>query len=342
MAYYTLVGGKINTVKLEYNATAHCNYACAHCQQFAPHNRKSFADLDRFAADLAALSAVYHVRRFRFVGGEPLLHPRLADLAAAVRSSAIADRIQVVTNGSLVDRVDDAVFGSIDMLSISRYADPRCGEDKIRLARQKCEQWGVALEVNAISHFRKAEVRQAIESPELAHRIYASCEMAHIWDCQTFHEGRFYICSRPIFLAQFLKGTHGEVPSFAEVDGIPLHEPNLLERLRALHDRREPWISCRYCLGSVGREFPWTTVRGAAPPASAAVADDIDGAKLARLLRWRRLELVLRCLPLPLSLWRRFTMVRALLLDPGAARRRRFMPARTGHARSNTPTRRGA
>src|SRR5687767_3123542 len=110
---------KIRSMKIEYNLTEHCNYGCDQCSHFSPYMMKKESSLEDFKRDLSALAEVMRVYRFRFVGGEPLLHHRLLDHVTAVRSSGIATEIQVCTNGAMLDRTPDDVLSTIDTLTIS-------------------------------------------------------------------------------------------------------------------------------------------------------------------------------------------------------------------------------
>ena len=42
------------------------------------------------------------------------------------------------------------------------------------------------------------------EDRRLVQDVYDTCHIAHRWHCQTFYEGRFYLCSRPIFTNSYL------------------------------------------------------------------------------------------------------------------------------------------
>jgi hypothetical protein len=249
--------GKIVSLKVEYNLTEHCNYGCDECSHFSPYLTKKESSLSTFERDLEALAGVLRLYRFRFVGGEPLLHKELLSHIQAVRVSGIAGEIQVCTNGALLDRVPEEVFAAIDSLSISWYPDPRCDQAKIDRALAICKRVGTKVGVHKINIFRQMQVHRPIEDPALVQDVYDTCQIAHQWHCQTFYEGRFYLCSRPIFTNAYLGKLGVQAPDFRELDGIPIHEPELKERLLALLRRREPLAACSYCLGTVGRRQAW-------------------------------------------------------------------------------------
>ncbi len=294
MPFVAITDGVIWATKLEFNLAAHCNYACDECSHFSPHLAPALADYDNFVRDLKALARVYRVRRFRFVGGEPFLHKGILDYVEAVRSAGIASAIQVCSNGSLLHKVDDAVFRAIDMLSISWYPDDRCDADKIELVRRKCREHGVQLKVERIDRFREMQLDEAIADEGLVDHIYRSCQIAHAWGCQTFLDGYFYLCSRPLFLGQYLalKGIHlGHAP---QAEGVALHEDGLLERLQAYLHRTQPLPSCRYCLGTVGRHGQWrrldTEARRRPPRLDRSAAEHVDHNRMRYLLAFSRME----------------------------------------------------
>ncbi|TML96353.1 MAG: 4Fe-4S cluster-binding domain-containing protein, partial [Actinobacteria bacterium] len=249
--------GQIQSPNLEYNVVEHCNYACRECSHFSPHMPAHQADLPTFRRDLAALQAVYHVGRFRFVGGEPLLNKNLVEFVTAVRDSGIADKIEVATNGSLVHKAPDELFEAIDFFNISWYPDRRCDAAKVKLAEEKCRTHATVFKARAVSKFRLMQIDRRTADARLVKDIYDTCQLAHSWHCQTFYEGYFYLCSRPTLTARYLEQRGVEIPDLRTRDGVSLHEPRLGERLRAYLENPEPLESCHYCLGTVGSRIPW-------------------------------------------------------------------------------------
>jgi organic radical activating enzyme len=300
MPYVDTKDAKIRGAKLEYNLVDHCNFACAECSHMSPHVATSSRSLEQFRADLTALSAVYSVRRFRFVGGEPLLHRGILDFVSVVRESGIATEVEVVTNGVLLARAPDELYESIDRLTVSCYPDSRVDERALRALKSRVERARAKFSIERIDTFRRMQSAHNDDDERTA-QIFQSCLIAHTWSCQTFHDGSFFLCSRPIYTGQYLQRLGYDVADFREMDGVPLHEPNLRERLIALLRRSEPLSACRYCLGTVGRRQPWRQLPPAqrlAPPVPDDASKLIDSGRLKALLAWRRAEaLTLAFLP---------------------------------------------
>ena len=302
MPFIESSGSKLRSAKLEYNVVEHCNYSCRECSHFSPHMAVRMSNVEVFTRDLTALASVYHVDRFRFVGGEPLLHPNLLGFIQAVRDSGIANKIEVVTNGAMLHKAEDDLFRSIDFLHVSWYADKRCDESKIHLAEDKCRAFGTTLKTRRATEFRMMQLTHPNTDTELVQDIHRSCQIAHSWYCQTFLDGMFYLCSRPLFTRAYLQTRGQDSPDLRQIDGIALHEPDLAKRLAAYLARPEPLEACRFCLGTVGQRIEWAQMplaeRRSTSPLDRRAEEAVSGEILTYLLRWQRGErVILRTLP---------------------------------------------
>lgn len=292
MPLTTIRNGIIHAHKLEFNAVPHCNYGCAECSHLSPYMRKGLPDLAQFRKDARTLASVYQAKRLHIVGGEPLLNPQLVDLIAYARESGLARRILVATNGSLLHKISDDLYRQIDELSVSWYPDPRCDEKKIEAARHDCRRRGIKLHVEKIDSFRMMQPPGRIEDTGTVEKIFAACQIAHCWGCQTFDNGYFYLCSRPVFTKSFLASKGVSAVDNERIDGCDLHAPDLKERLQKYLSRAEPLQSCRYCLGTSGKVVPWRQMSSAerknAYVTAEPLVDCLDQPRLQRQLALRR------------------------------------------------------
>ena len=194
MPFVRIEGDKIRSLKIEYNLTDHCNYGCDECSHFSPYLTRKESSLEGFKKDLEALAQVIRVFRFRFVGGEPLLHRDILGHIAAVRESGIAGEVQICTQrGAARPRAGGRVRGHRFRCSISWYPDPRCDQAKVDRAVSICERVGTRVGVHKIDTFRQMQVGRPLTDRALVQEVYDSCHIAHRWYCQTFYEGRFYL-----------------------------------------------------------------------------------------------------------------------------------------------------
>ena len=84
-----------------------CNLACAYCIHSVPPSERGFVagkvmlDYDLYEKCIDGLTEFPQpLKMLRFAGtGEPLLHPRIADMVAYAAEHGVADTIDIVTNG---------------------------------------------------------------------------------------------------------------------------------------------------------------------------------------------------------------------------------------------------
>jgi hypothetical protein len=192
-----------------------------------------------------------------------------------------------VTNGTLLDHLDEAVLEQIDSLAVSVYPSAGDLNKTLSATARRCAGYGVRLKLERIDQFRRMEVSGRTPS-HLTKEIFESCLIAHTWSCQTFYDGYFYLCSRPIYAAGYLE-KFAQPMNFRHVDGLALHEPNLKTRLRNYLQSGKPLSACAYCLGTVGRYEPHrqlTPTERKQPPVPAPAKDSVDFSRMKSLLRW--------------------------------------------------------
>lgn len=192
--------------------------------------------------DLEALRPFMQFDRIQAVGGEPTAHPDLVDLLDVAFRSGIAEKVTVITNGSLLHKMTDEFWASIDVLKLSVYRklDPAM----IELAESKCAEHEVEFEPTEYPEFYKQFTRDKTDGVE----SFTNC----IWknDCHTVHFGRYYRCPQSAFFHKLF------------TDLIPGEDGLLLaslteEKLAAFLERTEPLQSCSHCNGGHSATVPW-------------------------------------------------------------------------------------
>ena len=137
---FTIEDRKITPpMSCEVNAVDHCNIACLDCNHAAPALPESYADPGSVHRDLARLAKVYKAGCLKILGGEPLLHPDLLSLVQAARASRISQTIRLITNGTLLHRMPDTIWSSIDELELSHYPEPELKEHHLRTIEKKSQ-----------------------------------------------------------------------------------------------------------------------------------------------------------------------------------------------------------
>ena len=119
-----------------------CNLACAYCIHSVPTEQRGFVagkvmlDYALYQKCIDGLMEFPHpLKMLRFAGtGEPLLHPRIADMVAYAAERGVADTIDIVTNGlALTEELSRALIAarlgririSIQGLDDAAYAHTR-------------------------------------------------------------------------------------------------------------------------------------------------------------------------------------------------------------------------
>lgn len=246
---YTIVDNKILSTNAEIDIVDHCNLACRSCSHLSPIAHEMVIAPERLALDLRWLAKVFHVGRIKILGGEPLLHPRLGAVIDAVRDSEIANTIALITNGHLLERLDDHCLSLIDEVVVSAYVSALPPKKLLASSAKRIRMAGVKFTVNRFDRFRETFSVQSAESAELVKRVYRSCEIAHKYGCFNIRDGYFYKCPQARVLNTFFDKPVG-------TDGVQISDdPGLFQKLLSYLKSDEPLNACHFCLGTVGGRF---------------------------------------------------------------------------------------
>ncbi|MCR5701973.1 MAG: radical SAM protein [Lachnospiraceae bacterium] len=97
---------------LEFHTNDHCNLNCKHCNNYSNLvDGEVYTDYEQFSKDVARLKElVGHVHLIRILGGEPLLNKDTYRFVKLMRETYPYSEIRIVTNGTLIDKVDDRLI----------------------------------------------------------------------------------------------------------------------------------------------------------------------------------------------------------------------------------------
>lgn len=231
---------------LEIIVADHCNLVCRQCNHGSPGVAKWLADPRAVGRDLAILARSYHPPMLKLIGGEPLLHPDLAGLIETVRGAGLSDKVELVTNGTLLGRMPDRVWRLIDKLAVSVYAGTEV-EAMLPALREKARAFGVELVAAAFPQFRDTLSSLANEDAALVRRVHAACKLANVWAIHGLYRGRIYKCPQSMYAPRLARRPIE--------DGLVIEDaPGFQQRLLAFLNGREPLGSCSHCVGTVGRK----------------------------------------------------------------------------------------
>jgi cyclic pyranopterin phosphate synthase len=216
---------------LEANIVLHCNNRCAACNHGSPFHKKYDMSAETLARDLNSITRFFHSDEFWFVGGEPLLHPDIPAMAEGVRVSKIADKLCVLTNGRLLDRMKDDFWNCVDMVRISVY--PNLDASMVEFAREKAAKHGVQFAAVPMPSFFKIFGKPDPQE-NFKKCTYKNC-------CWTVHEGFFYLCPE----SAFFPDTYMKLPNLKE--GCPIDASLTEEMLSNYIHRTTPFTACQIC-----------------------------------------------------------------------------------------------
>jgi cyclic pyranopterin phosphate synthase len=254
--HYAVVDGRVQTRSLEAHIVDHCNLTCAECCSLSPLLPRWTVTPAAFARDLSYAVRLLQPRVFKLVGGEPLLHPEVVELAQLARQMQVAPIISLTTNGFLLPRMRDAFWQSLDALTISRYPEPQLSDEAIATIEAQARRFGVQLNWKQQDAFVVMDRPARCDDEAETTAIYDACWLRE--RCHLMRAGRFYTCTRPPHL-QTLQASRagGDGPVDFGGDGIVLGEGDAgLAALVAYLGRARPLEACAHCFGGNARLVP--------------------------------------------------------------------------------------
>lgn len=241
---YELIRGRVQTWALEAHVVDHCNLRCVQCCSLSPKLPARLTSAPQLQRDVAAAAEVLAPQTFKLAGGEPFLHPQLAELLQVARASNIARQYSVTTNGFLAATAPDEIFEQLDRLTLSLYSSAPLPVRTLDRLRRRCREHDIVLSEKAFTTF------QRINPPQLQSAHDAAAAFKDCWmktRCHLIQDGRFFTCTRP----PHLDALHGDT-TLSVADGVPLKGEDVLAKLLAHLERETPLASCRHCLGNSG------------------------------------------------------------------------------------------
>src|SRR6187431_1642781 len=89
---------------LEIHLVHGCNFRCESCSHYSNQGHKGILSLEEAERSMSAWSTRILPGMISLLGGEPTLHPQLADFFELARKHWPESHVQLVTNGSFLHR----------------------------------------------------------------------------------------------------------------------------------------------------------------------------------------------------------------------------------------------
>jgi Radical SAM superfamily len=196
---------------LELHVTHACNLACESCSHYSDHGHRGNLDLAEADRWMAAWSSRFQLEHFNLLGGEPTIHPRLAEFVPLVRRHWPEACISVVTNGFFLHRHPGlpaalAAAGNAN-LWLSVHHDDADYTERLRPARELLARWqrdhGIAVHIRP-SHAQWTRRYSGFGTDMLPFedgRPRASWEICPARWCKQLHDGKIWKCAPLGYLA---------------------------------------------------------------------------------------------------------------------------------------------
>lgn len=227
---------------MEIHAAEHCNLNCKNCSMFCGLvETGGFPDYQEFEIGIKKLKCFFpHIKKFRIIGGEPLLNPELAKFIRLIRKVYPFTDIRLISNGILVKKMSDSLVQTIidnDVTFIvTQYISLKHSIDDINKFLSKTGMRYIVTE--AVLEFQK--IYNASGNSDIEENFYR-CHWKG--SCATMYGTKIATCYVP-FVIHYLSEKFGL--SIEESGKIDLMEDGLTaqEIVRRMHT---PFDMCRYC-----------------------------------------------------------------------------------------------
>lgn len=234
---------------LEVRIIEHCNYRCISCGAFSNIAKKEEYGLENYRRDLKRLTEVFDgINTFRIYGGEPLIAENLYSYMISAREILRDSKIELVTNGFLLHKMDDHFFELLEECSIKVVISYYGGNiEKVDKGIEELEKRNLDLEIIPIRHFYIMQDFTSKNNPTL------SREMCVVSIASYLHGGRLYACPYPFSYRHYDK-RFGTNYSCIE-DGIDIYEKGINAE-KVLNHLSKPMSFCENC-GDRPRYVEW-------------------------------------------------------------------------------------
>lgn len=257
--YETQADGRVRVEAFELHPVEHCNLRCGNCCNMSPFVERRWLTAAEVSTLACRMAQALVADVVKVMGGEPLLHPEIAQVVRALRESGVGDRVRLFTNGLLLASMKDEFWESLDELTISSYSSAPVRPAILELARAKARRHDIVLNVKPVDAFSQVLSPRYEVDDQHTQLTFDRCWLRH--RCMVVRDGRFFTCTRAAYAGEFLRHVRHEPPPTHAVfdrtaDGVEIEGPDLASRIEAYLNRTMPLAACRYCFGGDGASEP--------------------------------------------------------------------------------------
>ena len=231
---------------MEFVLTDYCNLNCKGCSHFAPLAEKDFADVDRLNRVFERVGRVCGrtVKSVYLMGGEPLLHPHVAEIAENMRKAFPTQKLMLFTNGILLPKMSQEFWDTMRkinaVIAVTRYPVAFDYDSLDGL----CRSHGVVCE-EVFDRGRQGQFFKFALDPKRGQQKTISHFKCYNRGCVTITGDRIYPCAISACVTHLNKACGTEFAHSAK-DYIEVDRLHDVKQILALRDRPVPF--CSYCV----------------------------------------------------------------------------------------------
>jgi MoaA/NifB/PqqE/SkfB family radical SAM enzyme len=238
---------KPEEMDVQIHAACHCNLNCKGCNAFSPVIEKSIADTDVTIKDLARLSELTGgvLSSLTVSGGEPLLNPELPEIIKSAREYFPGQKLQIITNGSLLERAPESFWESCRnndaAISLTFYP--------VKINIEKIKEIADSHSVHLI-YQDDTDVREKTmyytpldsDGKQSLKESYMLCFMANY--CMVLENGKMFTCPVIAHIGHFNKFFNRNFND-SNQDYIDIYKAQSIDEIADFMCKPMPF--CRYC-----------------------------------------------------------------------------------------------
>jgi len=237
----------VTEIDIQIHPADHCNLCCRGCNTFSPLAKECFADLEVMKRDIKRLAELTggKVGSLTISGGEPLLYPRLPELLEYSRKAFPYQKIEVITNGILLETAPEELWMSFRensiIISLTHYPIS-IDIDKIKMLVKKNsvdfiyqDDTDIRIKTMYFSPLDPSGSRNISES-------YKYCFMANY--CFVIESGKLYTCPTVAHIKYFNEYFNQNF-EVSDSDYIDIYKAKNINEILTFFCKPMPF--CRYC-----------------------------------------------------------------------------------------------
>lgn len=242
---------KVNKItSIEIDIVSHCNLNCKGCTHFSPIAEPWYIDVENFKKDIFRTNILLpdnKVGCIYILGGEPLLHKEISSILVAAREAYTKNPIVVITNGFLLDKMDNRFWTTCiekDItIEITKYP---VEFDYSRIVNIMQKMKGkVRIEYKGRTKIlKKKQYRLPLDINGKQDGVYGFRHCFMAGNCINLKNGHLYTCSYAACMGIFNKYFDKKIP-VTEEDGVNIYEDYTTDEV--LNKLSQPIPLCQYC-----------------------------------------------------------------------------------------------